>query len=206
MIVPMIQDTGGGDNILCDDRSDGNMSTDGNNGNEEDISARKTTEKLAQQLACKILEAYANSIPNGTIEVTLDDTPDEGADEISYDVSICTGEEGEEKNARGTKKKSQEKSTIDGENSKDAKKRRSYKPAGGSVIMEYLDGIRVRVAKDDQKLAVETASPWIPPPLNPMSKAFGADAKPSMYYLGNVYMGVHIRSKDSVRPLHAKKT
>ena len=52
-------DTGGGKNNVSDD------STNGNAANEEATDMRKAIEICAQKSACKVLEAYADSIRMG---------------------------------------------------------------------------------------------------------------------------------------------
>jgi hypothetical protein len=143
-----------------------------NNTNIEDSEERelrrKQLEKEATERAVEGLMAYASSIPNGTVDVDV--TLDED------DVESIEG--GNDDRSEGG-----------------ANKRRSYKPQDGSPVMEYLDGMKKRVLDKTtldslHKHRIGTASPWIPPPHNNLSKGLGLDALPIHFYVGNTWIYV----------------
>jgi hypothetical protein len=68
--------------------------------------------------------------------------------------------------------------------------KRSYKAPQGSVIGEYLDSIRDKVAKGDLDTFLEKGGRWIPPKTDPVSSGIGGQPKPDRWYLGACWVYV----------------
>ena len=121
---------------------------------------RKSDKIRVRKRAVKGLESYAKSFCNGTIDTDIDNEP---GNNVEDDKNTSIG---------GTNGMS----------------RRSYKPAEGSPVMEYLDGIKEKVKDNDPSLKLMEGAAWIPPPLNPISQNLGPDATPNKSYLANVWV------------------
>ena len=132
---------------------------------EERERRRKALEERATKEAMEGLEAYARSIPGGTIDTHLNYDGDDG-DNTDEDAA------GGDSQSHGKKGKSNT--------------RRSYIPKSGAV-KEHLDQVEKRVRSGDSTLNLEKGGAWVPPTFNPISKGLGADATPDQYYRGDTW-------------------
>ena len=176
--------SGGGDDGGDDSSTDDDDNEDErNNSSKKKKAVDKEHERKEEQRRKNAIDGivtYANSIPNGSIQLANYDN------ELDIDEPLdLTSDAEEEEDNEDTAPKSTKK-----------KGRRTYKPTSGSSIHGYLKGICNKV-KNGGTLGLQSLAEglcWIPP-INPIHRRLGKIAEPDSYHLSNVWVYVFAPTK-----------